>query len=154
MIAYREPTKRFNIDRLQFSDYGSALSKLLYDRLPSYMNVELSSTNVVPIVGQDGVKLNQYTFDAELEKQDIRDLGFIAQGLEPDPSGLFDKILTVIYNQIHNEVNYLCENGHPKDLQKLIFWAVPGGYPIVAAVRDTTISITLTFKVVSNVDAN
>lgn len=154
MISYKERTKRFNIDRLQFSDYGSALSKLLYDRLPHYMHIELSSTSNVPVVGKEPIQLAQYTFDAELDKQDIRDLGFIAQGLMPQEHTLFDKVLTIIYNQIHSEVKYLCENGTPRDMQKLVFWAVPGGYPIVAAVRDNTVSITVAFKVVANDEAN
>lgn len=154
MISYKERTKRFNIDRLQFSDYGSALSKLLYDRLPHFLPIEFSSTSSVPVLGKEPIQLTQYTFDAELDKQDIRDLGFIAQGLMPQEYTLFDRALTLIYNQIHSEVKYLHESGTPKDLQKIIFWAVPGGYPIVAAVRDNSISITVTFKVVPNDEAN
>jgi len=151
MIAYKEPTKRFNIDKLQFSDYGSALTKLLFDRLPSAMKIELSTSDVFHRPSEEPIKLVQYTFDAELDKQDIRELGFIAQGLTPDHGTFFEKILTVIYNQIHAEVKHLFEHGVPKDFQTLVFQANPAGYAITGYVRDNTISITTVFKVVSNV---
>lgn len=151
MISFPTKTRRFKLDSFEFMDYGQALTKELFSRLPPSMEVEFSTVETAFLPNGETEELTQYSLDIEMDKKDIRELNFLAQGLHPDPDSLFDKIITVMYNQIHNEVKDLVQKGISKDFQKVVFLVPPGAHPIVAYVNNGMLLIQVTFKVISNV---
>lgn len=139
----------FKMDGFNFSDYGSAFTKVLFSQLPKGLQVEVSNTNP-PVLknGEQGEFLEQHIITFELTKEDFRDLNFIAQGFLPEEDGFFAKLIKMIIQDIEKQQQELAmQPGIPIDMQVIVFHGQPF---TLEPVSSTEAVLKTTFKVLKN----